>query len=588
MPSTFLDVPGTPAESWTQWIKCFEKHLEAIDGTKYDPARKQAKMYNCLGVEGRRLFDHIAPVEKEEEEDQEWDVFTEDKARMKNYFDTTMSGIMERYNFHYRYQAPGESIESYVATLRMLATTYSFRDMDEMISHQVVMRTTCIKAQEKLLCYRNPCLEKVVSTIKSMERSAKEIKLLRKPDNHSADVNLIRKESESSTSQVRKSNKKSGSNSSSNKMTCYRCGSSTHLASSRECPAIGKTCKGCGKVGHFLKVCKSSHVKKVFKVEEYKTDEDSDDNEMMENLVLLVAIISKEDLHNQPKCNIHVNGESVEMLVDTGSRITILSKKTYETLGCKAPLQVSKIIPGACGGHKIKLEGVFNADLKFKDKSTSPKVFVVDYNVNILGWLEQQSLRMLINPCQPPYVFSIQKDSLENILDEYKEVCSGKLGFLKNFKHKIILKEDVQPVKQRVRNIPLSARSEVKAILKNWCDEGIIEPINASVWLLPVALAKKRNGSIRLCIDLRQLNNHVVADCQPLPLINEMVMTLDQAKFFTTLDFSAAYNQVQLEEGSKRYTAFITPEVAYQFCRLPFRLCSASSVFQRVMSQLFF
>ncbi|KAJ1125298.1 hypothetical protein NDU88_003730 [Pleurodeles waltl] len=343
--------------------------------------------------------------------------------------------------------------------------------------------------------------------------------------------------------------------------------SGTHLASSRGCPAIGKTCKGCGKVGHFLKVCKSSHVKKVFKVEEYKTDKDSDDSEMMENVLLLVAIISKKDLHNQPICNIHVNGESVEMLVDTGSRITILSKNTYETLECKALLQASKIIPGAYGGHKIKLEGVFNADLKFKDKNTSSKVFVVDYNVNILGWLEQQSLRMLINLCQTPYMFSIQEDSLENILEEYKEVFSGKLGCLKNFKHKIILKEDVQPVKQRVRNIPLSARSEVKAILKSWCDAGIIEAINASEWLSPVVLAKKRKCSIRLCVDLRQFNNHVVADCQPLPLINEMVMTLDQAKFFTTVDLSSAYNQVQLEEGSKSYTAFITPEGAYQFCR---------------------
>ncbi|KAJ1131523.1 hypothetical protein NDU88_009859 [Pleurodeles waltl] len=316
MPSTFLDVPGPPAESWTQWIKCFEKHLEAIDEIKYDSARKQAMMYNCLGVEGRRLFDHIAPDEKEEEEDQEWDVFNEAKARMKNYFDTTMSIIMERYNFYYRYQSPGESIETYVATLRMLATTCSFRDMDEMIRNQVVMHTTCIKAQEKLMCHRNPSLEKVASTIKSMERSAKGIKVLRKPDNHSANVNLVHKEGESSTSQVRKSNKKSSLNSSSNKMTCYSCRSSTHLASCRGHPAIDKTCKGCGKVGRFLKVCKSSHVKKVFKVEEYKTDEDSDDNEMMENLVFLVAIISKEDLHNQPKCNIHVNGESVEMLQD--------------------------------------------------------------------------------------------------------------------------------------------------------------------------------------------------------------------------------------------------------------------------------
>ncbi|KAJ1209523.1 hypothetical protein NDU88_004898 [Pleurodeles waltl] len=272
---------------------------------------------------------------------------------------------------------------------------------------------------------------------KSIERSAQGVKLLHKSDNHHSDVNLIHKEEEASMNQSKKYNRKNGSNPSNIKLTCYRCGSGTNLSSSKGCRTIDKICKGCGKSGHFLNVCRTSRVKKVFKVEESKSEEDSDDNEMMENVVLLVAIINKEDLQNQPKCNVHVNGESVEMLVDTRSRITILSKDTYENLECKAPLNASRIIPGAYGGHKIRLEGVFNTELMFKKKSASSNVFVVNYNVNILGWLEQQKLKMIINQCQPPYVLSIQENSLEAILEEHKKVFIGKLERLKNFKNKI-------------------------------------------------------------------------------------------------------------------------------------------------------
>ncbi|KAJ1144776.1 hypothetical protein NDU88_011071 [Pleurodeles waltl] len=339
------------------------------------------------------------------------------------------------------------------------------------------MRTTCVKAQEKLLCHRNPSLEKVISTVKSIERSAKGVKLLRKSDSHHTDVNLIHKEEEASMNQSKKYNRKSGSNPSNIKLSCYRCGLSSHLASSKRYPAIGKIRKGCGKSGHFLKVCETSRIQKVFKVEESKSEADSDDSEMMGNLGLLVAIANKEDFQNQPKCSVHVNGESVEMLVDTGSRITILSKDTYKILKCKAPLHASRIILGVYGGHKIKLEGVFNAKLMFNEKSASSKVFVVDYNVNILGWLEQQKLKMIINPCPLSYVFSIQENNLEAILEEYKKVFTGKLGCLKNFKVKLILKKNTQPVKQRVRNIHLLVRSEVKDILKNCCDNGVIEPV---------------------------------------------------------------------------------------------------------------
>lgn len=130
--------------------------------------------------------------------------------------------------------------------------------------------------------------------------------------------------------------------------------------------------------------------------------------------------------------------------------------------------------------------------MSFKEKNTFTGIFVVDYNVNILGWLEEQKLNRMINPCQRPYVFSIQEDDLETILKEFKGVFNKQLGCLRDFEHQIVLKSNAYPVKQRIRNIPLSARAKVRTILENWSKDGIIKPINASEWLPPVVIAKKR------------------------------------------------------------------------------------------------
>ncbi|KAJ1154473.1 hypothetical protein NDU88_007225 [Pleurodeles waltl] len=155
--------------------------------------------------------------------------------------------------------------------------------------------------------------------------------------------------------------------------------------------------------------CAKRNTKKFFTVKELELEEDSDEHELMENVAMLVAIINKEEGLNQPKCSVRVNRENIEMLVDTGSIIALLSKDAYNNLECKTPLEASRILPGTYTGHKIK-QGVFKADLSYKEISVFATVLVVYNNVNILGWLEQQKLRKMLNTCQPPYVFNVQED----------------------------------------------------------------------------------------------------------------------------------------------------------------------------------
>lgn len=98
-----------------------------------------------------------------------------------------------------------------------------------------------------------------------------------------------------------------------------------------------------------------------------------------------------------------------------------------------------------------------------------------------------------------------------------------------------------------------------------------------------MVISVKSTGDLRLCIDLRSLHNAICVDAHPLPNLHEMVSTLVGAQVFSCLDLASAYHQVVLHSDSRDLTAFITPEGLSRFCRMPFGLASAASVFQKLM-----
>ena len=113
-------------------------------------------------------------------------------------------------------------------------------------------------------------------------------------------------------------------------------------------------------------------------------------------------------------------------------------------------------------------------------------------------------------------------------------------------------------------------------------DMGIVRH-SESPYSSPIVTVKKKDGSIRVCIDFRKLNNLTVFDAEPIPNQDELMIQLSRAKFATRVDLAKGYWQIPLQEECKEFTAFQSPLGLLEFNYMPFGLSTAASTFQRMM-----
>lgn len=125
--------------------------------------------------------------------------------------------------------------------------------------------------------------------------------------------------------------------------------------------------------------------------------------------------------------------------------------------------------------------------------------------------------------------------------------------------------------------------TQVDKLLNDNIIQASVSPYNSPILLVP----KKSTTDTkkwRLVVDFRQLNKKIVADKFPLPRIDDILDQLGRAKYFSTLDLMSGFHQVELDDNSKRYTAFSTTSGHFEFNRLPFGLNISPNSFQRMMT----
>lgn len=158
-----------------------------------------------------------------------------------------------------------------------------------------------------------------------------------------------------------------------------------------------------------------------------------------------------------------------------------------------------------------------------------------------------------------------QQGQVKELLDP--KLFQEKPGRETTVKHDIILQPATSPQRKSYR-VPERLMGTLREELDVMLLLAVVEP-SSSDWCSPVVLVPKREGTIRFCIDFRQVNTLSKVDPYPMPRIDDLVECLGKAKYISTIDLSRGYWQVPLKERAKEITAFLTPFDLYHFRVMP-------------------
>ncbi|GJU54183.1 putative reverse transcriptase domain-containing protein [Tanacetum coccineum] len=175
------------------------------------------------------------------------------------------------------------------------------------------------------------------------------------------------------------------------------------------------------------------------------------------------------------------------------------------------------------------------------------------------------------------------------IVSEFQDVFPEELPGIppiRDVEFNIELIPGAEPIsKAPYRMAPIELK-ELKDQLQELLERGFIRP-SVSPWGAPVLFVKKKDGSMRLCIDYRELNKITIRNRYPLPRIDDLFDQLQGAKHFSKIDLRSGYHQLRVREQDISKTAFRTRYGHYEFLVMPFGLTNAPAVFMDLMNRIF-
>jgi hypothetical protein len=175
------------------------------------------------------------------------------------------------------------------------------------------------------------------------------------------------------------------------------------------------------------------------------------------------------------------------------------------------------------------------------------------------------------------------------IVREFVDVFPEKLPRIppdREIEFTIDLLPNTAPISKAPYRMASLELKELKDQLQELLDKGFIRP-SVSPWGAPVLFVKKKDGSMRLCIDYQELNKVTIKNRYPLPRIDDLFDQLQGSQVFSKIDLYSGYHQLKVQEKDVQKTAFRTRYGHYEFLVMPFGLTNAPAAFMDMMNRIF-
>jgi hypothetical protein len=191
-------------------------------------------------------------------------------------------------------------------------------------------------------------------------------------------------------------------------------------------------------------------------------------------------------------------------------------------------------------------------------------------------------------PAQDPMVFNLAAESI-SVVEEFMDVFPEELPGMppeREVEFYIDLIPDTAPIAKRPYRMAPTELAELKLQIAELQQKGYICP-SSSPWGAPVLFVTKKDGSMRMCIDYRSLNEVTIKNKYPLPRIVDLFDQLQGAKYFSKIDLMSGYHQLRIKEADVQKTTFVTRYGQYEFTVIPFGLTNAPAFFMNLMNKVF-
>ena len=549
--------------NWKQWRKVWQRFEIATGTFKQEGLIRVATLLSVVGEDAAKVYDTFTW-----DDDQDEQCIDDVLRQFDRYCQPRTQVIYERYKFNNRNQAVGETISAYITDLRTIARNCAHEDItpDEIIRDRLVLGLNDDKMRERLLRITDLSLEKAIDICKAAEETSAQLQVMH---GDMKNVSVVKKRQNRNqpkrTSHVNTPKPRPPTDSDS--YECKYCG---RRHGKRDCPAFGQICHQCNGRNYFKSCCRSKKPSVTTRKKVHVVDEHD----------FVVDAVEESNSNDSWIVPLLVQNVMVPMKLDTGSDVNILPLDDFNSLQHRPHLRQTQVKLTAYNGEDIPVKGQAVLAVKHRGHTQRALFVICPGKVQpILGRKMCDDMGLVKR------VLAVEQKE-DKILDEYQDLFK-RLGCVPG-EINIKLRPDAEPVVEPCRKVPFGKFKELEEELKRMEDNDVITKITEPTdWFNSLHLVYKPDGSLRVCIDPRNLNRAIRREHFHLPTREEIMAKMSNGKYFSKIDCTRGFWQLKLDEESSKLCTFNIPFGRYRYLRLPFGVSCAPEIYHRTIHQLF-